>query len=527
MTRARYAAIGLLFLFLGGLYSVETVGAREKTVPLAQAAAGFLVAVTCLVMSFKKKSRPRFQRSLPVNKQELQQSDQETLGRRALGFKVEEKLNVSGCIFSAFALVSLLLVIGGAAAGAHFCAGLAEGRGTGILLGVVGAIVGFGIVGLFVVFIVFPWAVMESWDDDPQKKIKQLQESLQSREDLGTWYELGSELELVGQRDEARDAYLKALTLQTDDPEEYTSLGRSLETINLLHEATDAYRKAIQLNSESTHAHMALGMVLHAQGRIDEAIAEYREVLRIGKYHGVENQLGLALRDRGVLDEAMAWFRKADENQENSFPGYVSPHAEAVRETKLMIRVADRLPAVLEGKDRFGSTAECLACARLCQLPFRKQYAASARFFAEAFAREPTLAEDMQKDYRYFAARSAAPAGCGQGEDGANLDEADRAALRLQAQDWLRADLNAWSSGLSGSAETYEIADKHPGGYWMLSIPMQRWLKDPLLACVREPEWLARFPEDEKHQWQQIWSSATNMLNRGDAREIKVFLKPA
>jgi hypothetical protein len=56
MNRTRYAAIALLFLVLAGLFSISAVTGREKTAPLAEAAAGFVGAVVCLVMAFKKES---------------------------------------------------------------------------------------------------------------------------------------------------------------------------------------------------------------------------------------------------------------------------------------------------------------------------------------------------------------------------------------------------------------------------------------------------------------------------------------
>jgi hypothetical protein len=59
-------------------------------------------------------------------------------------------------------------------------------------------------------------------------------------------------------------------------------------------------------------------------------------------------------------------------------------------------------------------------------------------------AGEPGLAEDLNAQHRYNAARAAALAGCGAGEDAAHLTDSDRAGLRKQALDWLRADLEAW-----------------------------------------------------------------------------------
>jgi hypothetical protein len=44
---------------------------------------------------------------------------------------------------------------------------------------------------------------------------------------------------------------------------------------------------------------------------------------------------------------------------------------------------------------------------------------------------------------RYYAACVAARAGCGQGQDAADVDEKGRAGFRQQARDWLGAELEA------------------------------------------------------------------------------------
>src|SRR5271169_4129218 len=62
-----------------------------------------------------------------------------------------------------------------------------------------------------------------------------------------------------------------------------------------------------------------------------------------------------------------------------------------------------RLPAMLEGKDRSRDAGELLACAQLCRAPYGEHNAGAARFFGEAFAVEPKLAEDLQAEHRYNA----------------------------------------------------------------------------------------------------------------------------
>jgi hypothetical protein len=53
-------------------------------------------------------------------------------------------------------------------------------------------------------------------------------------------------------------------------------------------------------------------------------------------------------------------------------------------------------------------------------------YGALVRFFSQAFAEKPPLADDLQIQYRYNAACAAALAGCRQGKDADNLDDTER-----------------------------------------------------------------------------------------------------
>src|SRR5262249_59000194 len=78
-----------------------------------------------------------------------------------------------------------------------------------------------------------------------------------------------------------------------------------------------------------------------------------------------------------------------------------SPEAQdGIRETEEMARFDERLPGVLDGKDQPRDAVERLNFAQLCQLPYRKLYAAAARLSGEAFAGQPDLAEDLKASHR-------------------------------------------------------------------------------------------------------------------------------
>ncbi len=126
--------------------------------------------------------------------------------------------------------------------------------------------------------------------------------------------------------------------------------------------------------------------------------------------------------------------------------------------------------------------------------------------YAEAFAADPTLAEDWNTKSRYNAARSAALAGCGFGTDGAaNLSEVERTRWRKQARDWLQADLAAWAKKLDSGFATNRV-----------QVPkiLKAWQADADLAGLREQNGLVKLPADERTECLDLWNKVAAVLNR-------------
>jgi hypothetical protein len=145
----------------------------------------------------------------------------------------------------------------------------------------------------------------------------------------------------------------------------------------------------------------------------------------------------------------------------------------------------------------------------LCQL-YRKQYAAAARFYEEAFTAQPKLAEELNS-HRYNAACAAALAGCGQGKDADHLDEKEKARLRGRALAWLRADLEAMGRLLDMGADPARLAAG-------VGTVLRHWQADPDLAAVRGPEALGKLPEAERPAWKKLWDDAADVLARAQAK---------
>src|SRR5205823_1224921 len=115
----------------------------------------------------------------------------------------------------------------------------------------------------------------------------------------------------------------------------------------------------------------------------------------------------------------------------------------------------------------------------------------SARLYADAFAADPSLAEEPERDRRYNAARVAALAGGGLGRDAKNLSDDDLAHWRDQARQWLGAELTAWGKRLAADLGAKELAHK----------TLTRWQADPDLTGLREPDALAKLSAGEREAY--------------------------
>ncbi len=134
----------------------------------------------------------------------------------------------------------------------------------------------------------------------------------------------------------------------------------------------------------------------------------------------------------------------------------------------------------------------------------QRRFAAAARYFAEALAAGSGPADDLVTEDRYDGACAAVLAGCGQGEDAAQLDHVEQTRLRRQALDWLRADLTAWGKFLEKQPDQARVR---------VPQELRFWQQDADLSGVRGAA-LARLPEAERQAWQQLWNDVEQMLKR-------------
>jgi tetratricopeptide (TPR) repeat protein len=315
---------------------------------------------------------------------------------------------------------------------------------------------------------------------------------------------LGNTLTAKHDLDGAIACYKKALDLEPNNAGAHINLGSTLAAKGDLDGAIACYKKGLDLEPKNALAHYNLGNALSAKGKLDAAMDEYHEAIRHKPdYAEAYCNLGNVLRQQSRFEESLACYKKGHELGSKQ-PGWRYPSAQWVRDRERDIALSKKLPAILKGQATPANPGEAAALAQMCQQPYKKRYAASARLYADAFAAEPKLAADLNQQHRYSAACSAALAASGQGEDAGQLPDKVVCMFRRWVFGWLRDDLIAYSK----LAEQNNPALKQ-------TIPQRltHWRSDPDLISVREPEALERLSEHERAAWQALWRDVNALLS--------------
>jgi serine/threonine-protein kinase len=375
---------------------------------------------------------------------------------------------------------------------------------------------------------------------------------------------LGLALKARGDWGGAELAYRDALAIDPRLAPAHVNLGEIRAGSGSLDEAIDHYRKALEVDSAFARAHHLLGVALLAKGRrdeaddyypegvkpldqargraLDEAIAYYWQAFYFDpEWAPGRNALRLPAQDEARLKEAIDHYRAAVRLDPQFDLGhgalgqtllargqFTAAEAEIQRSLDLVpkgektlranlerllqrcqrLRVLEgRLPALVQGKGQ-PDAADCLDLAELAFV--QKHYATAARLYGEALAATPRLTDDLRAGHRLNAARAAALAGCGQGDDVAGLAKVELERLRKQARDWLRLELADWATKVgTGTAADRVLVQK------MLS----RWRDDPDLAGLRDPAALEQLPPAERQDYQALWQEVAALLRRAQSTE--------
>jgi eukaryotic-like serine/threonine-protein kinase len=275
--------------------------------------------------------------------------------------------------------------------------------------------------------------------------------------------------------------------------------GQYVEASTFLGQAVADTTRALS-DSSLAIARYYLGLTSAKQGNLQFAVVQFQTATKIKKdYAEAHCQLGLALRQTGQFAKALESLRKGHELGSRD-PKWAHPSADWIRETEHRAGLERSLGAIISGKVTVAD-ADLLTVAQMCQNT--RLNAAAAKFYSAAFAAQPKLADEFEAGDRYNAARAAALAGCGTTNDGKQLDEQERARLRRQALDWLRADLAL-------AAQRLDVPDVRAAVRSRLAASKA----NTEFQAFVNPVQIAKLPKDEHEPWLQLWADADALVLR-------------
>jgi serine/threonine-protein kinase len=313
---------------------------------------------------------------------------------------------------------------------------------------------------------------------------------------------LGSALLRLGEPEEADAEFREAKRLKPDDWLVRDQIAAARSELGDWTAAVEDLRESVRRFPSLAIARKALGHALLDTGRTEEAVAEFREAIRLDpRLAPAYLYLGRALVEAGDYCAALDTLGRPEAGPPPADPD-LEPAMLACR-AEHMAALEARLPAVVKGCDSPRGAEECADFARLACA--RRLDVTSARLWSEAFASSPALAAESAAGNRFQAARAAALAGTGAGEDDPRPDALSPAQWRAQAVTWLEDDLSACAE-LVGSGTSRQRSG--------VSKRLGRWLVDPALSGLRDEPALVGLPEPERRSLREFWSRVESLRTR-------------
>jgi tetratricopeptide (TPR) repeat protein/predicted Ser/Thr protein kinase len=355
--------------------------------------------------------------------------------------------------------------------------------------------------------------------------------------DFASWYGYPQLCLFLGNEEAYRRAR-KALLDRFSGTNDWTVAERASLACLLLPAPEDELRRAVVLADRAVAARsnpdpdnpflqFLKGLEEYRQGRPEQAVPWLtKSSAKLPNRAGPRLVLAMVQFQSGSTKEARKTLAAAvcAYNWKESQAGHPTVWVSHVLRREAETMILPNLPAFLQGAYQPQDNDERLALLGICQ--FQGLYAAAARLYADTFAADPDLADNLTTDCRYrtareqsfddriealntecryLAARCAALAGCGLGKDGPKLSEAERTHWRKKALEWLHADLLSWSKTLDNSS----LADRD-----LVKRMLTLWQDDPDLAGLREPSALDKLSGDEREQCLALWDEVGAVHNR-------------
>jgi tetratricopeptide (TPR) repeat protein len=308
-----------------------------------------------------------------------------------------------------------------------------------------------------------------------------------------------------GKRNEAIEQFQRAIAIDPMFADPHNELGIAFAEAGHGAEAIEQFQQAIAIDPKNGDAYRNLGTARLVAGRPNEAIEPLKRAVAMDPKlaHGYL-LLSQAHQAAGDFREAQRTLRQCLKVVADNDPARASISAQ-LRQCDHLLELEARVPGILQGNDKAANAAESLELARVCY--FKTRFPSAARFFEDAFADQPSLADELEVGNRYNAACAAALAGCGRGEEAGKLTEAERLSWRHQAFGWLRADVGLWKKKLEMD---------HAGFRVQVKDKLTHWRADPDLEGIRSPNALEKLPVNERGEWSGFWKEVDELLQRAE-----------
>jgi tetratricopeptide (TPR) repeat protein/tRNA A-37 threonylcarbamoyl transferase component Bud32 len=332
------------------------------------------------------------------------------------------------------------------------------------------------------------------------------------------WYNLGLVLEEQRDWKAAIEAYDKALAIDPQFAKAWRHLGDAWRAEKDWPRARAAYQKAVDIDARDAQAWAHLGFVLQTQRALPESARALRKAAELNP------NFGATLLAQGEFRLAQL----ATERALQLLPADSPMRATVERQIPLCqraLQLDQRTQAVLRGKAVANGVEELLNLAKFCRQYHR--YYSAFRLFITAFAVKPNLTAKLDHRYRWHAAGAAARVAAGQGFLIPKLTDANKAALRRKALNWLRDDLKLCTQAVQryqkGNQESARPEPNLPTKLVGLSSQpalldwlqawdrLSGWRIDSAFAGLREEQELAKLPPTEQAEWRQFWADVRTL----------------
>jgi serine/threonine-protein kinase len=317
---------------------------------------------------------------------------------------------------------------------------------------------------------------------------------------------LGALLKLKGDPEGAIRCYRKAIQCDPTYALAHSNLGSMLQARGDFEEALEHCRKAVELDPTLHNAQYTLGNLYRARREFPEAIACYRKSIELDKHYVFPHGgLGRALLQTGEFTAAREATQRCLDLLRPEDPQRATMLRQ-IAECDSCVATESRLKPILRGEKKPVNAAEGREVGLFCG-KYLARYRAAVRFYTEAFAGDGKPADEQPALALYNAVCYAAVAADGKGKDAAGLDADEKAGLRKQSLDLIRANLALWARQSKSS---------DPGERDAARKALIHWQKDPDLSSVRDARNLAILPPDERKAWLKLWEEVAAVLHEDE-----------